>query len=126
MSNKPYMPFITVEHTEWIGKPYFTTAKCAVYGRGRVTGTKYKELQRLINGTIRLEGGRLGSKNVHPYLVWGEYAPAWLPGLYEHASFSDALTKYMYLTQAGKKRLQEVLVEHYGPWMKDPEFSETQ
>ena len=114
-----YIPFITVFHSDWIGKNYFTTAKCAVYGRGYVSGTKYINLQELLNENIRLAKG---VNRVHPYLVWDAPANLQLPNLYNSDSFNDALAKYMYLTEAGKERLQEVLVDHYGPWMKDPEF----
>ena len=122
-----YIPFITVAHSDWIGKNYFATAKCATYGKGFVTGSKYSDLQELLNENIRLAKGV--KKRVHPYLVWDEYAPAnlHLPNLYNPDSFKPALQKYIYLTEAGKKQLQEVLVEHYGVWMKDfkrPEFNE--
>ena len=72
----------------------------------------------------RSAGGAKPLQRVHPYLVWDEYAPAnlHLPSLYNPDSFKPALQKYIYLTEAGKKQLQEVLVEHYGVWMKDPEF----
>ena len=118
-----YIPFITVAHSDWIGKNYFATAKCATYGKGFVTGTKYSDLQELLNENIRLTKG---VNRVHPYLRWGEYAPANRPSLYHTDSFKKELQPYIYLTWDGKERLQEVLVEHYGVWMKDPEFDEIQ
>ena len=117
------MSLINVFHNDWIGKNYFTTAKCATYGRGMVTGSKYSDLQELLNENIRLAKG---VNRVHPYLVWGEYAPPNLPSLFHPDSFNTALQKYIYLTWEGKEQLQEVLVEHYGVWMKDPEFDEIQ
>ena len=94
------------------GSNYFTTAKNSVFGEcAYVQGAQYKELQSLLNISIRLR--RLSGEV--PLLEWGENAPKECKriGVYDIDSFKRHLQRHLYLTPVGEWVLQHVLVDHY-------------
>lgn len=110
------MPIINVWDRTLLGKNYFSTAKCAVYGRAFLQGEKYKELQKLLNDGMRK---KRGPDSAHPYLRWKENAPSGLPSLYHEDSFKLNLQPFIELTWEGKERLQGLLVDRFGNYQEE-------
>ena len=102
MANRP----INVRENE--DKNYFKAAKDSVYGSNAfLSGFQYRELQDLLNRTIRQES--------QLYLRWDNDAPLrfrQLP-LSHTSSFNPRLQKHLRLTDAGVTELQRVLQQHY-------------
>ena len=89
-------------------KNYFKCAKDSVFGPNAfLSGFQYREIQDLLNRTIRQES--------QTFLRWDNDAPLrfrQLP-LSHTSSFNPRLQKYLRLTDAGVTELQRVLEEHY-------------